>query len=425
MSTLTKKITLVFADAGSADGVQHNKVWSGELYDDDVVKTLWGRIGYSLQSKEFPGVGEGFLLKKQAEKIKGGYTEARVINTENTGSMVRPVAVSDLHEVAKSQLLKTSKHPVLDKLIERLVKSNVHKITSSTNIVLDDTTGLFQTPLGIITPDAISDAREVLVDILNNVKNQKYDSKLNDFVSKYLRLIPQNIGMKFDVKRIFPDVSSVQKQEDILQSLEASHKAITTIKPSADGKKSVQEQVFQVDLDVLSDNSEIERLSKWFYGSNHSTHGYRNVKIQNFLKVKIHDNWNSFDECLGNVKEVWHGTGEGNLLNILKSGLRVSPPSTTYLTGKMFGNGHYGALDSSKSMQYTFGRFGGNSGTSGWLYVMDFCLGNTYFIKSYGGNILSGYDSIWAKKENTGLRFDELIVPRDNQVRIKYLLEVK
>ena len=57
--------------------------------------------------------------------------------------------------------------------------------------------------------------------------------------------------------------------------------------------------------------------------------------------------------------------------------------------------------------------------------VMDFSLGNTYMIKSYGGSKPPGYDSIWAKKENTGLRFDELIVPTDSQVRIKYLLEVK
>lgn len=77
-------------------------------------------------------------------------------------------------------------------------------------------------------------------------------------------------------------------------------------------------------------------------------------------------------------------------------------------------------------MQYTFGRFTGNRNVdSGWLFVTEFALGNTYYIKSYGGNRPKGYDSIWAKKENTGLRFDELIVPNDNQVRIKYLLEIK
>jgi poly [ADP-ribose] polymerase len=393
------------------------------LYDNDDVRTNWARVGNEPQTKLFEGVGESFMDKKMNEKLKKGYTEAKVLDTTTTSAPASAptVAKSNLQEIARSQILKTSS-PILDKLISRLVASNVHKITSSTNITFNDSTGLFSTPIGIVTPDAILEAREILVDILNNVKNQKYNFQFNGLVSKYLRLIPQNIGMKFDVKKIFPDVIAVQKQEDILQSLEASYKAVTS-KPSS--SKDIEEQVFNIDLDVLSDNSEIERLSKWFYGSNHATHRYGRVKIINFLKVKIIDNWNNFNEKLGNIKEVWHGSGEGNLLSILKSGLRVSPPSTTYLTGKMFGDGHYGALDSSKSMQYTFGRFGGNSGASGWLFVVDFSLGRTYFIKSYGGNKLSEYDSIWAKKENTGLRFDELIVPKDNQVRIKYLLEIK
>ena len=48
---------------------------------------------------------------------------------------------------------------ILDKLIERLVRSNVHNITSNTNIILNDSTGLFQTALGIVTPEAITEAR--------------------------------------------------------------------------------------------------------------------------------------------------------------------------------------------------------------------------------------------------------------------------
>ena len=67
MANLTKKLTLIFADAGDADGVQHNKVWYGELYDNNNVITRWGRVGYDLQSKEFPGVGESFLLTKEKE----------------------------------------------------------------------------------------------------------------------------------------------------------------------------------------------------------------------------------------------------------------------------------------------------------------------------------------------------------------------
>lgn len=51
----------------------HNKIWIGELYDNDTVITYWGRIGALLQSKEFENAGEEFLEKKISEKLKKGY----------------------------------------------------------------------------------------------------------------------------------------------------------------------------------------------------------------------------------------------------------------------------------------------------------------------------------------------------------------
>jgi predicted DNA-binding WGR domain protein len=50
----------------------HCKTWICELYKDKVV-TRWGRIGYELQSKEFPGESDEFFWKKYDEKIKKGY----------------------------------------------------------------------------------------------------------------------------------------------------------------------------------------------------------------------------------------------------------------------------------------------------------------------------------------------------------------
>jgi len=67
MANLTKKIMLE-----CVDGI-HNKQWIGELYDDNTVITRWGKIGNDLQSKEFPNVGENFLLQKEKEKIRKGY----------------------------------------------------------------------------------------------------------------------------------------------------------------------------------------------------------------------------------------------------------------------------------------------------------------------------------------------------------------
>lgn len=425
MATLTKKLTLICADDGSADGVQHNKVWHGELYDDDTVITKWGRVGYGLQSKEFPGAGEKFLLKKEAEKIKGGYTPAKIVDTAVPVHATAPVGLTNLHEIAKAQI-SVSKSPVLDKLIERLVKSNVHKITSNTNITLNDATGLFQTPLGIVTFDAIVEARSILASTLPFIRKGRYDGDLPKLVTNYLRLIPQNIGMRFNVQNILPNVDAIQKQNDILDALEASYKAITKAKPTNSKKNAEVEQVFKVDLDVETGN-DADRLIRWYETSKKRMHGYDNVKVKNVFRVKIHEMFQNFEA--NNVKEVFHGTSEANNLSILKSGLRVSPPATADIAGKMWGNGVYGAINSTKSLGYTLGRWGQTTGESGWLYICQFAMGNIHYPRNRGYNSSfkppTGHDSTWATTTNTGLNHDELIVYKNTAVNITHLLECK
>lgn len=53
----------------------HSKEWTGQLYDDETVITLWGKINGPQQSKAFPGVGQSFLDKKYQEKLRKGYLE--------------------------------------------------------------------------------------------------------------------------------------------------------------------------------------------------------------------------------------------------------------------------------------------------------------------------------------------------------------
>jgi predicted DNA-binding WGR domain protein len=411
--------------------VNHNKWWQIILYDNGDVQTNWARVGYDAQSKVFSNAGRDFMEKKIREKLAKGYTEARVIDGSTPESASKIVAKNDLREIARSQLLKSaSKHPVLDTLIDRLVKSNVHKITSSTNITFNatDTGGVFQTPLGVVTAEAITEARTLLADTIPFVKNGKYTKELERIVSSYLRLIPQNIGMRFNVQAILPDVTAIQKQGDVLDALEASYQAVTSGKAaSKDAPKSDDkplEQVFQVDLDVETGN-DAARLEQWFEKSKKSQHGYDRIKVRNVFKVKIHQMANAF--VADNPKEVFHGTSEANCLSILKSGLRTSPPSTAAIAGKMWGNGVYGAINSSKSLGYTYGNWGQGSGESGWLFICLFALGKPYYPTGYGNcsRPPSGHDSVWATAAKTGLYHDELIVYANNRVTITHLLECK
>ena len=205
-----------------------------------------------------------------------------------------------------------------------------------------------------------------------------------------------------------------------MQALQTTPKTITK------DNNTAQEQIFKVDLDVLSDQSERSRLDRYFETSKKRMHGYDNIHVREIFKVTIHDMKSAFNTSLGNIEEVYHGTSQANCLSILKCGLKATPPNTAAIAGALFGPGIYGAKNSSKSLGYSLGRWGqGGVGDSAWLFVCNFALGKAYSTTAYGCSRPSGYDSIWAKSSTNGLKNDELIVAKNNQCDIKYLLECK
>lgn len=402
------------------------KYWNAKLYDDDQVHAEWGRVGcVNPDSGVWPG-GESYLSKKVREKEKKGYSHQKTVGeavaSSGSGTVVRN---SDLHSIAKAQILKTSS-PVLDRLIKRFVDANVHKITSSTQITYNSTTGLFTTPLGIVTMDGLTEARDLLAKLAPKVRSRRFGPDTDAILCQYLRIIPQALGMKrYTTETVIPDDNAIQKQNDLIDSLESSYQAMTSAPkaPTATGQKPA-ETVFKVDLDVLADANERRRLEQYFENSKKRQHGYDNVRVREIFKVTIHDMANAFEHKTTPIKEVFHGTSQANCLSILKSGLKVSPPSTAAIAGKMFGNGVYGAINSTKSLGYTYGRWGqGGVGDSGWLFICDFAMGRIYSTQS-SCDKPSGYDSVWAKA-GYSLANDELIVYRNPQVNIKYLLECK
>lgn len=432
MSAAKETVYLVCSEVDE----NHNKYWKGILYENGDVYCEWGRVGDSKPgNKIFPGAGKSFLDKKVRDKKKGKlnketgkqvcYTEAKIVEGTDGGVATASVNNGSAAVVAKRDI-KTGKLE-LDALVDRLIKSNIHNITTNTTITYSSTTGLFSTPLGIVTPDAIADARTILADIKRFYRNE---DKVNALLARYLRLIPHDVGRrKLRVTEIFPnDDAAIQKESNVLDSLEASYDALQT-QAKVDISAAVPTKVFDVSMDVIKPGSaEWDRLVKKFVGTNKAMHHYTNKRIINIYEVDIASMTSGFDSKVGNNTEVFHGTSEANLLSILKSGLRTAPPSTAYIAGKMFGNGIYGTETSSKALGYTFGRWGGSTSQSGWMFICDFAMGKPYYPNTYGlrgSTVPKGYDSCWALPKNTGLHNDELIVYRNQQVRITRLLEIR
>ncbi len=429
MPTLVKEVRLIMAENGvdpKTGQLRNNyKYWNAKAFDDGNWSAEWGRVGAANPDSGTWNESDKTLDSVVRSKIKKGYSHQKTVGeavaSSGSGTVVKN---TDLHAIAKVQILKTSS-PTLDRLIKRFVDANVHKITSNTQITYNSTTG-FATPLGIVTMEGLVDARDLLAKLAPRVRARKFGTETDAILCQYLRIIPQAIGMKrYTTETLIPDDNALQKQNDLIDSLESSYQAMTSAPktPTTTGSKPV-ETVFKVDLDVLSDDNERRRLEKYFEDSKKRQHGYDNVRVREMFKVTIHDMASVFEAKTTPIKEVFHGTSQANCLSILKSGLKVSPPSTAAIAGKMFGNGVYGAINSTKSLGYTYGRWGqGGVGDSGWLFICDFAMGKIYSTQS-SCDKPSGYDSVWAKA-GYSLSNDELIVYRNSQVTIKYLLECK
>lgn len=405
---------MIYSDLGK----RSYKFWDGELLEDGTVISSYGVVGAkNPQSRNYGVRGEAFLNSKIREKERKGYTEAKVILA---GEQTTNVNTGSLADIAVSQI-KFNGGPV-ETLIRKLANSNVHKITSSTNISFDD--GVFQTPLGIVTQEGIDDARNHLAYFFKNIKKNGKD-EFNEKIDSYLRIIPRAKGGGLQYEDIFPDLETVTKESDVLDALENSLE-IATQQPVVKGGDATVENIFDLDMGIEEDSKVREKIEAWYKRSNKAMHHYGNIKIREIYSVNLVSYNGNYKESIGNPVNVWHGSGQSNILSILKSGLTPSPPSTAAIAGKLYGNGVYGSETASKSLGYSLGRWGQGSGDSGWLLVCEFAMGNIFYPTTYGINgTPKGYDSCWALPKNTGLYNDELIVYDQSQIRIKHLIELK
>ena len=433
MSIIVKSINLVKSDPEK----NNNKFFIGELYDNGDVNTRWGRIGDTGQSKMYKGVGENFLIKKINSKKKSRNGEIPYREVEIIGSSVESnisVATNnDLNMIAKKQI-KTK--GAIGDLIDYLVRENAHQITVQTGgqITYNFDTGMFQTPLGIVSQNSIDKARECLDQIVNHIVQKKYAEELLELTRDYLMLVPQDIGRKrLDLNVFWSDIHKVQEQNQILDGLQSSLAGALS-NPVEDKKEVDEPLVFQTNLEAIDDKGFIKKVFDNYYNTRSRQHNCYHYKPKNLWSIDIAPMKKAYLEYgakLSNQIEGYHGTPSCNILSLLKTGFLVRPPKNAHISGKMFGHGTYTAPchipgSATKALNYAVGYWGGNSSARTFMFICDVAMGNFYTPKGPCNSIPSGYDSCWAKGNRvSGVLNDETIVYKENQINIKYLMELE
>lgn len=437
MANLIKEAKYIKADYKN----NNNKFWYIFLYDDNSVVTEYGRVGKNAQTstKNFHSdyQAEDFFNKKCKEKERSGrngeiaYRPLNVVSgNADTGDGATSVTVKqDLASIAEQQI---DHDPHTLSLIRYLAKVNVHNITSNTKITYDVDSGLFSTPCGIVTASTISDARELLEKIGKNVEKSRVSSEAHgDLVNDFLMMIPQDLGMgRFNPATLYRNQADIQRQNDIIDSLEASLNSVLAGTAKKDTPKDTAPEpvLFKTRLVKVTDPKIIRALERKYKTTRKDQHVCAHLKVKTVYEVVISDMANNFDSVrsrVSNVQELWHGTRASNLLSIMKGGLIIPPSNASYCTGRMFGNGIYFASDSTKSLNYSYGYWGGGGYDKNcFMFVADVAMGKAYTPAGcYEQLPKRGYDSTWAKANRSGVRNDEMIVYDVAQCNLKYLIE--
>lgn len=428
----------------------HNKFWYVTVYDDGNLETEYGRVGEpgKTNTKSYGSVeratseAEKAIKKKQKGKpVKGKpgvrdsvYDEVEVASIVASGGSKggsSKVTGGDLNRKASEQIAKGDK--TIESLVQTFVKTNQHNITNNTNITYDEKTGLFSTPVGVVGQTNIDQARKSLAKIRKIVSKGGVESADPKVVDEYLRLIPQDTGRRRPtLALITPNISAVDKQVSILDSLQASLDMINSGDDEEDKKKDdkPEEKIWDVTIKLNEDTALRKRIERLYNKTRQSMHACNNLNVHRIFEVSHNGMSAAFDARgakVGNIWQLWHGTRVGNILSILSKGMIIPPANASHCAGRMFGDGLYFSDQSTKSLNYAYGYWdGGSRDNTCYMFLVDVAMGNPYTPRSYTERLpKAGYDSTFAKANQSGVRNNEMIVYNTFQAAPRFLIEFK
>ena len=397
---------LVMVEAGQNRNKYYDLTPNGDTW---VAK--YGRVGSSSQTRTYP---KSQFEKKYNEKIRKGYVDQTDL-------------VQDLISVEKPKVkpeYRPIDNPVINEIVERL-QSMARKVISENYTVSSNK----------VTQAMVDEAQDIITGLLNITDVKQF----NDELVRLFTTIPRKMG---SVSSYIADNSNdfnkiIHREQDLLDVM----KGQVVQKQIVDKAEEDNEPINNITvLEALG--LEFDECSKDDIATIKVALGSCADKFHKAWKVKNIKTQARFDKFVedNNIKDVrllFHGSRNENWWSIIQSGL-VLRPTNAVITGKMFGLGSYFSPTARKSLGYTSltGSYWarGNS-ASGFMALMNVAYGKPYDVYSFNSDFYSlDYDRLQKKCAGANclhahagsmLRNDEIVIYKEEQCTIKYLVELK
>ena len=398
---------LVKVEAGANNNKFYRMIPNGSIFD-----VQFGRIGNSgFQTTSYPMGKWDSTLKS---KLKKGY--------EDQSRLVADTIVKE----KKSKEYLDIQNQVIASIVSRLQSMARQAIADNYTISSNK-----------VTQVMIDEAQLTL----NNLMSADTIELFNKILVELFKIIPRKMKkVKDNLATKVEDFGEIiQKEQDLLDVMRGQVVTASIIENEEEIglDKPINNQTI---LDALG--LKLEEITDKEKAMIKKELGDISDKFYQAWKVINTRTQERFDKFIvnENIKDnrlLFHGSRSENIWSIINSGL-VLRPSKVVINGKMFGIGCYFSPCGRKSLGYTSisgSRWVSGNANSGFMALFDVAYGKPYDVHSFDSKyynfnyeelqkVCKGANSLHAHKGKM-LYNDEIIVYKEDQMTIKYLIELK
>jgi len=374
----------------------------------------YGRVGASCQKTSY---SMSKWNSKYNEKIRKGYVD----RTESMEDLIVKEVAKDGSKSTYREIENKAILEIVDRL-QRMAKQAIRdNYTISSNQV---------------TQKMVDEAQDLITELSKSATVEAF----NKLLLNLFTTIPRKMGHVADYlagrKEDFgPIITKEQDLLDVMRGQVVQHKVVKedeTVTEQDMTQKTILEEmglVFEecTPAEILVIKKNLAESKDKFYKAWKVTNNRTQEKFDNFMKKE------------GKIKTklLWHGSRNENWWSIVNAGL-VLRPTNSILSGSMFGKGLYFATKARKSLGYTSlqGSYwaGGNS-NSAFMSLYEVAYGTPFDAHSFDNKFYNfNFEALQRAKpgahclhahEGQMLRNDEIIVYKEDQITIKYLVELR
>lgn len=349
-----------------------------------------------------------------ASKLKRGYQD-----------------VTDLKSDLVEEISATNPDSPYREIENAAIKAIVEKLQSLARETISKN---YTVKASAVTQDMV-DAAQKIIDVLANSCSTV--EEFNDNLLKLFMVIPRKMGnVKDYLANDTADFAKViSKEQDLLDVMRGQIYVKPDVEPVVSVEKKQQTILEELGLVMEETTNDDVALIKTLMKE--SVDKFR--KAWRVTNLKTQERFDKFvaENDIKDTRLLFHGSRSENWFSIIKTGLMIRPSNAVY-TGSMFSDGIYFAPKCQKSIGYTSlsGAYWTHGGSNtAYMALFEVAYGTPHVIYQHDRSCYHlNYDvlqnknpkchCLHAKADRGMLRNDEIVFYRNDQMTIKYLIEI-